>query len=306
MFEARSILYLYVEHPLHAGSGRGLGAVDLPIQRERTTGYPMVQASGVKGCLRDETDPARDPKKRLTEDEWLTIFGPKTGEASEYAGSLSTGDARLLLFPVRSLAGVFAWTTSQEVLARFKREAANLGFSPSWDLPHAVPGAEQAYVNGDTLLAGGRVVLEEFSFAPDSSQASLVAKIGEWLAANALPASAEYQYYRQVLPFRLCILPDDDFRDFVLYATEVQTHIKIEPETKTVKSGALWTEESLPLDSLLYVPLLATPPRKPSAGLADARTILQKVVTLDLPRANLGGDETTGQGMVALRFGGVA
>jgi len=52
MFEAKSMLYLYVETPLHTGSGRGLGTVDLPIQRERVTGYPMVQASSIKGCLR--------------------------------------------------------------------------------------------------------------------------------------------------------------------------------------------------------------------------------------------------------------
>ena len=39
---SKSMLFLYVETPLHAGSGRGLGTVDLPIQRERATGYPMI------------------------------------------------------------------------------------------------------------------------------------------------------------------------------------------------------------------------------------------------------------------------
>ena len=54
MFQAKKILFLYVETPLHAGTGRGLGAVDLPIQRDRTTGYPIIQASSVKGALRAE------------------------------------------------------------------------------------------------------------------------------------------------------------------------------------------------------------------------------------------------------------
>mgnify|MGYP000669322062 CR=1 FL=1 len=37
MFQATNLLFIYVETPLHAGSGRGLGSVDLPIQRERIT-----------------------------------------------------------------------------------------------------------------------------------------------------------------------------------------------------------------------------------------------------------------------------
>lgn len=69
MFEAKSILYIYTETSLHAGSGRGLAAVDLPIQRERVTGYPMVQASGIKGRLRAETDPQYNSAKPLTPDE---------------------------------------------------------------------------------------------------------------------------------------------------------------------------------------------------------------------------------------------
>jgi len=304
MFEAKTILYMYIEHPLHAGSGRGLTAVDLPIQRERTTGYPMVQASGIKGCLRDETDPKRDPKKRLTEDEWLTIFGPETANAKDHAGALSTGDARLLLFPVRSLAGVFAWTTSLDVLARFRREAEILGIGLSWELPQDPPNAEQTYANGDALLAGGQVVLEEYSFAPNQSQADTVKDIGQWIAKEALPDAPEYDYFKKALPGRLCILPDDVLRDFLLFATEVQTHIKIEPETKTVKSGALWTVESLPIDSLMYIPVMATPSRKKGSTLKTAQEILNKVIGLDLLRTSLGGDETTGQGLVALRFGG--
>ena len=57
MFEAMRMLFIYVETPLHAGTGRGLGAVDQPIQRERTTGYPIVQASSIKGRLRAEARP---------------------------------------------------------------------------------------------------------------------------------------------------------------------------------------------------------------------------------------------------------
>ena len=52
MITDTTMLYLYVETPLHAGVGSGLSSIDLPIQRERTTQYPMIQGSGIKGKLR--------------------------------------------------------------------------------------------------------------------------------------------------------------------------------------------------------------------------------------------------------------
>ena len=65
----------------------------------------------------------------------------------------------------------------------------------------------------------------------------------------------------------------------------------------------LWTSESLPVDTLLYAPLMATKPRMKDVDL-DAAGILKKIDDLKLTRTQLGGDETTGQGMVALRFAG--
>lgn len=298
MFEARSMLFIYVETPLHAGTGRGLGAVDLPIQRERTTGYPIIQASSLKGRLRAASDPNLNPQVGLTKAEHLAIFGPETGNASDHAGALSIGDARILLFPVRSLVGVFAWTTSRDALARFLREVHMVGLSVNWKLP-SEPDKNTALVSGDALIAGGSVVLEEFSFTPDKSQANIIREIGQWLADNALPQTG-YDYWKQALPNKLCILPEDAFRDFVLYGTEVQTHVQLDPSSKTVKEGP-WTTESLPVDTLLYAPLMATKSRASGVDLSGQQ-VLAKVKGLGIVHTQLGGDETTGQGMVTLRF----
>ena len=303
MFEAARLLFIYVETPLHAGTGRGLGAVDLPIQRERITGYPIVQASSLKGCLRAEA--SRRIGRGITEGELGAIFGPETESTSDHAGALSTGDGSILLFPVRSLAGVFAWTTSRDALARFRRQAAAVGSTLSWDLPE--PGQGEAWVNGSDLVAGESVVLEEFSFTPKWDCAVTVKAIGEWLGQHALPQSGEYQYWRVALPQKLCVLPEDAFRDFVLYGTEVQTHVRLDPGTKTVKQdargGALWTTESLPTDTLLYAPLLATKSRTTDVKL-DGAEVLRRLEGLQLSRTQLGGDETTGHGRVALRLAG--
>ncbi|MCS7177918.1 MAG: type III-B CRISPR module RAMP protein Cmr4 [Anaerolineae bacterium] len=292
MFEASGILFIYVETPLHAGTGRGLSGVDLPIQRERVTGYPIVQASSLKGRLRAEA------RKRLPDKELEALFGPDTERASEHAGALSPGDAKLLLFPVRSLGGVFAWTTSCDVLARFRRDAAIAGLSIPWQVP-SEPAPGEALVSGEDLLVGDRVVLEEFTFSP--RQENEVAEIGRWLANHALPKGDQYRYWKEALPRRLAVLHKDVFRDFALFSTEVVTRVRLEPERKTVAEGALWTEEYLPVDTLLYAPLMATPTRAPECRLSG-KQVLEKVLNSKLTHTVLGGDETVGRGMVALRL----
>lgn len=290
------MLYIYVETPLHVGTGRGLGAVDLPIQRDVVTGYPVVHASSLKGRLRAE---ARPP--RLEPGEFKAIFGPETDDnPSEHAGALSPGDARLVLFPVRSLTGVFAWATSLDALARFRRDAQMVGVPVTWKLP-AEPPPEAALVNGSRLVAGGKVVLEEYAFSP--MQSGELGEIGRWLAEQALPEGEEYSYWRESLPARLVALPQDAFRDFTTLSTEVATRVRLTPDTKTVAEGALWTEEALPLDTLLYAPLMASPTRAANGAKLSGSQVIQKIAGLGLGRMQLGGDETTGRGMVHLRLG---
>jgi CRISPR-associated protein Cmr4 len=294
MFDRAAILFLYTETPLHAGSGTSLGIVDLPIQRERTTGYPMIQASGLKGCLRDIA--SGDPQKVEI------VFGPDTQRASDHAGALSVGDARILLFPVRSLMGVFAWITSQNVLARFKREALMAGLSVDWN-PIGPTDDRSAFVaDGSILIANGKVVLEEFAFTAQTD--SGVRAIAQWLKANALPAEDEYAYWRDTLEKRLVILPENAFRDFVQLSTEIIARVRIDDTKKTVERGALWTEEHLPSETLLYATLFASKPRvqNPPSDLQDAAAVLNFVKNaVDGKRLQLGGDATVGRGIVKAR-----
>ncbi len=314
MYLTSRMLYLYVETPLHAGTGAGLGAVDLPIQRERTTGYPIVQASGLKGALRSAM-PEGDPDTEA-------VFGPDSSRAELHAGAFSPGDARILLFPVRSLKGVFAWTTSLHALRRWQREARYLGFALP-DLPTALPeqleGEETpCYAAPGVTTPDGYVVLEEFAYkvqvSPTNEQnAAIVPALASWLGQNLLPDTLG-QYWKNQLADKLVILPDEDFRDFVNYATEVLTRIRLEPDTKTVARGALWTEEHLPADSLLYAPMRATRLRMnknqfPAAwdefkedAEGQASKVLDWVQEKVPARLQIGGDETLGRGIVSLRW----
>jgi len=297
MFDRAAMLFLYTETPLHPGSGTSLGIVDLPIQRERTTGYPMIQASGLKGCLRDAAN--GDPQKVEI------VFGPDTQRASEHAGALSVGDARILLFPVRSLLGVFAWVTCQNVLARFQREAEMTGLSVSWSPIGSADDGTALVADGSMLVANGKVVLEEFAFT--AQEKDDVKAIAEWLKKYALSEGGEYAYWRESVEKRLVVLPDNAFRDFVQLSTEVIARVRIDDTKKTVERerGALWTEEHLPSETLLYATLFASKPRVPNppADLQDAQAVLDFVKTaVDGRRLQLGGDATVGRGIVKARF----
>src|SRR5438445_4553892 len=165
MITATNILYIYTETPLHVGTGSGLSSVDLPIQRERTTQYPMVQGSGIKGKLRSVAEDMVERKAGTLTGEKVTImFGPKMTGA-DHAGALIAGDARVLLFPVRSLSGVFAYTTSYDVLNRFIRDMNRGKSEIAWQLPKGKQNEDTAHVtekHKSRVEVSNSVVLEEF------------------------------------------------------------------------------------------------------------------------------------------------
>jgi CRISPR-associated protein Cmr4 len=151
-------------------------------------------------------------------------------------------------------------------------------------------------------VVNGKVVLEEFAFT--AQQHNDVAMIAKWLAGNAFPQTDEYKYFREKVKTNLVVLPEDAFRDFTQFATEILARIRLDQETKTVAQGALWTEEHLPTDTLLYAPLHATRPRTDNAPatMQSAADVLQFVRDLGLKQFQLGGDETVGRGIVRLNM----
>lgn len=307
MITATKMLYLSVETPLHVGTGAGLSSIDLPIQRERTTQYPMIQGSGIKGKLRAiAKDIVEGVDSKLTKDDVFAIFGPDDG--SEHAGAFIIGDARILLFPLRSLSGVFAYATSEAVLHRFIRdsERESRGTSIDWTIPKAKTSGN-AFVTQISDIGipdnqGPTAVLEELTFTVEHSQD--VSDIANWIGQEAFPTKG-YDYWRQKLATSLVILPEDDFRDFILYSTEVITRIKINRASKTVEEGMLWTEEHLPTDTLLYAPTYATNSRRNGHTL-NGEDILVKTQEIGAKQGRylqLGGDETVGRGMVRIEWG---
>lgn len=297
MFEKALVMCIYAETPIHPGSGAALGAVDLPIQRERHTEFPIIQGSSLKGVLRNAAEDVgitgtikiKEGNKEV-EEKWVDIiFGEQ-----ERMGGISVTDARILAFPVRTLKGVFGWITSPLVLDRFRRDLGLAGIKVSWNIPKPTSD-EEAKICKNSNLTEEYVYIEDLQLK--CSEDENVNRIAEEMA-KGLPSSNEYKELREKLKKDLIVVSDNVFRDLVLLTTEVVTRIKIDPVTGTVKTGALWSEEYLPTDTLMYT-LILIPSRLNTLKPEDVE---KKIMSYDEKILQIGGDETTGKGFARVKM----
>lgn len=284
-----ALLFVHALTGLHPGSGTALGAVDLPVQRERHTQWPTIPASSLKGVLRDACR-----KRDGNGEELWAVFGPETANAEAHAGAVSVTDARILAFPVRSLSGVFAWATCPAVLQRLKRDLAlTNGISEFGNIPALQ--AEQAACRDKSplLVDGNKLVLEEFEFARTGDAGDAAA----WIAAQATTDEAT----RRRIDSHLAIIDDDAFTYLVRHATEVVARIGLDYARKTVRAGALFYEEFLPAETIFYAVVLAEESRRKTYR-KGAREVMNYLSDHMPPVLQIGANETIGKGLCAMRL----
>lgn len=244
----QAILTLKTITPLHVGTGQAVGTTDLPIARERATGWPVVPGSGVKGVLKERARiawmAANDQAQRKSE------LGAKADEANAYlfgspkndspaAGALAITDLRILLFPARSLRGTFAYVTSPLALRRTNELLRVAGKS---EIPVPEPAQGKVWVTSTSQLVmetSKRVCLEDLDIPVDGRSAT-----------DPSPAIAALVGMKphEVAP-RLAVVSDDLFTFLTETATEVATHVSLEFETRTARKGFLRSEERVPAEA---------------------------------------------------------
>lgn len=246
------MMFIHALTPIHTGTGQSVDVIDLPIAREKTTGWPLIPGSSIKGVLRDACDPGRDAsdeEKRL----FIDVFGPDTNNAAGGAGSLIFCDAHLLCLPVRSFFGTFAWVTCPGALGRLIRDYTAAELDPPFQSVVQDPGTNQALVcHGSKVRTpdGDKLILEDLDFNVDeNSEADTIArKIDELVFARGGSVAK-----------RLTIVSDDMFSALTETCTEVSARIKMNDESKTVQKGGLWYEEAVPSEAIFWLPVLAAP-----------------------------------------------
>lgn len=257
-----TMLGLLAETPVHPGSGRGLGVVDLPVAREAATGYPVIVGSSLKGALRDKAEETLDDVRRR--------FGDQ-----DQAGDLLVSDARLLLLPVRSLTSSYRWATCPHLIERYNRDLTRAGLLPRSTVPTVERG---------TALATGEddLYLEERQFSVAGSPDSLSDAIGPAILHDAT---------RQRLDAQIAVLHDDDFAWFAQYGLAIQAR-NVLADDGSKRSQNLWYEETLPPDTVMYALVM---------GRNDEATgALDELFPEDDPYLQAGGNETVGQGWFAV------
>lgn len=287
------LTFIHALSPLHAGTGQGIGVIDLPIAREKATNIPYFPGSSLKGSLRD-----------LCEDKTIRekVFGPETTNADAHAGAAVFSDQRLLLLPVRSLRGTFAWATSPYVLQRFKRDAEGAGVDVLTLPDVSVANDDECLVTlqGSALTQQGQrdagapsVYLEDFDLTgkPDTKVDNWAQFIGAQVFANDESWQAQFRA-------RLCILSDNVFNFLLEHGTEITARIKLKDETKTVANGQLWYEEALPAETILSGLLVAV------KGKASAEEVFSTVgdIVTQHKAIQLGGKATVGRGLCSIRL----
>ena len=305
--EITKICWLHALTPLHVGEGFGIGAIDLPIVRERTTKWPLVPGSAIKGVIADrcgasEKD-ARIEGEKLGESKerarsFAAAFG-RTGDDLSNSGALVFTDSRIVALPVHSDYGTFAWVSSRRVLMRLKRDldAAGLGHGLSTEFGVA---EESIHVpDGTSALKGsdGKAYLSDLDLAIKLCPLTKLwsEKLSGWLFTDQ---SWQSEFYR-----RFAVVPDSTFDFFSETGSEVAARIKIASETKTVERGGLWYEEYLPAETILAG--LVWCDRifaKENSGLTS-QALMERYCKSEL-LLQVGGKATIGKGRARCFFGG--
>ena len=287
------IFHLHALSALHVGTGQGIGAVDLPIARSRATNLPLVPGSALKGVLRDEAK----EKWHVSEDDIQALFGADSQADKDniHAGAAAFGDAHLLLLPIRSFAGTVAFATCPFILQRYARDVR--GLQP--ESPKVPALKDSASVPENTVLrvSGSQIALEDLDIGSETGTEAK--QWAEHIAAAVYPENtANSEAWREQLCQRFIILPDSTFSFLADTATEIRMRIRIDRETRIVKEGALWSEENLPAESVLYG-ILAIDKSRHSRN-AKSADELSALIPAGETQIQIGGKHTVGRGLCRL------
>ena len=309
--QATTLLGLRAAAPIHAGSDDARGAVDLPIQREKHNNWPVVFASSVKGALREMCSkpqtgaPPTDAAKTHGTINVNALFGaPDSADQAQsnpakqgmQAGALLVSDMQLLALPVASLDRAYRWVTCPSALARLARNWVRFGMTtPACPALPAPFDSDIAYHFDTDLPSEKCLFLREYRFTARHVSTSGDANLASWLSLLAQLFASHTQ--EKELRERLLIISDQRFGFLAETATSVAPHIRLD-ENKTTVDGAMFYEETLPPETLMYLPLACVDERKTETP-ATATQLMQQLLKRFADTRyflRVGGNETTGMG----------
>lgn len=199
---------------MHVGSGgSNIGVVDNLVQRDPLTGIPAINASSLKGAIRNhfteymKYDEEGDEDSQMSSFAYRVIFGLEDKEITSIEnkpdneknevqkqyeklpkqGLMKFFDAKMLFIPARSDKKIFYHTTSWEILKDFIQTLEDLGWKAPFEVgkstENVVYGQEAAYV-------------EDYKCVP-SAETENITKIKNLFKINDL-AILKYEDFKQL------------------------------------------------------------------------------------------------------------
>ena len=335
--------------PLHPGAGRAPGVVDLPVIRD-PFGLPYIPGSSLKGSLKSlaalknkhcimETSRENQAQGEIDCNrngqcgEICKLFGrePHVGK-EELSSSVSFTDLSLLLVPIPSPDKGVVFATSPLLISRAESLISHLETNQQGGdliqrfknmvetLGEPARTANQSCRENPCILTSfelgastnGTITLFTDNYPALADRCIDCKSIRDAIEAIS-PHMPMYSIYNDI-ENRFVIVPDALFPLLVDRALIRQTRIRLNRFTKTVRKGALWTEEYIPQGTLFIGALFYNTPRPEYRSAQRAREALLGVLGLNQGQNQqdnpaqidvmLGGKETVGKGLVRLLLDG--
>lgn len=287
------LVYVHALSPMRVGVSQGAGVIDLPVIREKHTGWPYLPGSSVKGVLRDSCTEAGE-----SDDGIRIVFGPQADKASEVdqAGGVTFADIRIMFLPVRTFAGSFAWVTSPHVLARWQRDS----LSPVSELA-PVPSVEDQQITLPSELASRTLATGEHVILEDLRLLRMIDETVSPLLNQIARDCFEDNWWRDFFLSHTGIVSDTTFTYLSKTGMEITARNRIEDETKIVAQGQLWWEEAVPAETIFGG--ILTPTKQGLDSYQGDREKLLHVVRKGVQNVvQIGGSATVGRGLARVRI----
>ncbi|RKD27938.1 CRISPR-associated protein Cmr4 [Caminicella sporogenes DSM 14501] len=287
MYSSATPILFKAVTPVHAGTGRELGIIDMPIQKESHTGIPKIEGASIKGCMREAYR-----LKNKDKSEENILFGYEDG--NDGAGLIGFSDAKLLFYPIKSVQNLFTYITCTYLINRFLEDK---NFMNKCDIKSILEDIKEGqaiiYTKNKDIKKGKKIVLDVYDFEIDC-----VCKLEENCDENDEKCCVEdiRELYKKLeLKRDIAVLNDTDFMEIISLNREVITRNRIDHETGIVKNGGLFIEEYLPAESVLYSLLLVN-------GILEEQKKNKELVKRykqSIPKLlQIGGNKTIGKGIV--------
>ncbi len=250
---------------MHAGSGEeAFGLIDNRVQRDVLSGLPNINASGVKGSLREYYS----QQGLMKENDITRVFGSDTfaNPTEHRAGEFRFFNANLLSMPVRSNVRPFFRAVSPMVIEELTGALDTFGFDDTIQLKSSLgrllqqagqytgPGKAAVFTPPGEKEKHGDILLEDFEVKAHYQE---------------FPRR-DLEMVGKLMGSPLALVSDEDFSDL---SSDYNLPLIARNHLENGRSKNLWHEQVVPRESKFYFFILHPKNNSPRLEFPEGRPV---------------------------------